>query len=83
LRAAQDVLRKIEREGQVFQGRDRCRDAEVDYPTQCHGQDELLLARAKNEQRKELKNETFITKHHLTNTLSLVFPIASTGQGAF
>gem|GEM_PF-5297864 len=53
----------------VFQS---CRDAKIDHHTQCHGEGEHLLARAKNKLRKELKNETFITKPRLTNTQSLM-----------
>jgi len=60
--AAQDFLRKVAGEGQVIQGRHRCRDEKIDYHTQCHGEDKHLQARAKNEQRKGLKNEKNIQK---------------------
>ena len=72
LRTDQDVLRKIEGEGQVIQGRDCCRDAEIDHDIECHDQDEHLLARANHEQRKELKYEKFAQKPPLTETQSLL-----------
>jgi len=47
-----------------------CRDGKIDHYTQCHGQDEHLLARAKNEQRKELKMKKNNQKPPLTDTQS-------------
>jgi len=70
--ASQVILRKVACKGQVVQGRDRCRHEKIDYDTQCHGQDEHLLAKAKNEQRKELKYEKITQKPPLTETQSLL-----------